>query len=93
MKNKYIIIIASIMVVATIVSCDFFDNRWAKHYGGTMTIKVKKGYKVTEATWKDDQLWYLIEPMDSDYEPKKKEFVENSEYGVLEGKVIFKESK
>ena len=62
--------------------------------GGTTEIKVEKGYKVIEATWKDDgDLWYLIEPMEDDYIPKEKKFVESSIYGVLEGKVIFIESK
>lgn len=93
MNKPLLLSILSLLTLLLFSSCQFFDNRWAKHYGGTMTIKVKKGYKVTEATWKDDQLWYLVEPMDDDYTPKTKEFIENSEYGVLEGKVIFKESR
>ena len=64
-----------------------------RSYGGTTTINVKKGYKIVEATWKDSNLWYLIEPMDSDYVPKTKEFIESSRFGVMEGKVIFIEEK
>jgi len=46
-----------------------------------------------EATWKEDNLWYLVEPMDSDYVPKTKVFKESSLYGALEGKVIFIENR
>jgi hypothetical protein len=66
----------------------------ARTYGGTQTIEVRKGWKVTEATWKDDgNLWYLMEPMDSDYVPKVKSFKESSVWGVMQGEVIFKESR
>lgn len=88
--KKVLCLVAFVASVACFVSC---DNHIARKFGGTVTVKVKKGYKVTEATWKEDQLWYFIEPMDSDYTPKKKEFVESSEYGMLEGKVVFKESR
>lgn len=92
MKKLYLLsaIVAGGLSMACLTSC---DNHIARKFGGTVTVKVKKGYKVTEATWKDDQLWYFTEPMEDNYEPKKKEFVESSEYGVLEGKVIFKESR
>lgn len=45
------------------------------------------------ATWKGDDLFYMIEDMDSTYIPKNKELIENSSYGVLESKIIFIESK
>jgi len=45
------------------------------------------------ATWKDDNLWYLTEEMDSAYTPKKKMLIESSNFGILEGKVVFIESK
>lgn len=65
-----------------------------KELGGTTTITLEKGEKLIEATWKGDgNLWYLVEPMDSDYVPKTKVFKESSVYGVMEGKVIFVESK
>lgn len=49
--------------------------------------------KLVEATWKDSDLWYLVEPMDSDYVPKTKIFKENSMIGIMEGEVKFIESK
>lgn len=69
------------------------DNQIAREYGGTVTVKVDPGYKVTVATWKQNELWYFIEPMEETYTPKTKYLKESSEYGMLEGKVVFKESR
>ena len=72
------------------VSC---ENYTTKHWGGTMTIDVESGYKVTSATFKEDEIWYFVEPMGSDYVPKQKKLVEKSMYGALEGTIIFNETK
>ena len=65
----------------------------ARKYGGTMTIKLEPGQRLMEATWKDNNLFYLTEPMDSDYEPKTKTFHEDSNFGVIESTVIFVETR
>jgi hypothetical protein len=86
MKKFFIIA----MSVFCLTSCDQYVS---KKFGGTTTIKLEKGEKLIEATWKEDgNIWYLVEPMDSNYTPKTKIFKESSTYGVLEGKVIFIES-
>lgn len=72
------------------VSCENYTTR---KLGGTMTIDVEPGYKVTNATFKGDEIWYFIEPMDALYTPKQKKFVEKSKYGALEGTIIFNETK
>lgn len=82
------ILICLLAIVA--VGC---ENYTTKHLGGTMTINVEPGYKVTSATFKDDEIWYFVEPMDSDYTPKEKKLVEKSKYGALEGTIIFNETK
>lgn len=58
-----------------------------------MEIKVKPGYKVTMATWKQDNLFYMIEKVDSSYVPTEKILVEDASWGVLETKVKFIESR
>lgn len=78
------------MLTFMLTSCEQYITR---NYGGTTTINLEKGQKLIEVTWKEGNLWYLVEPMESDYTPKTKEFIESSNYGVLEGKVIFVESK
>ena len=89
-KNVFVF---CILVFCTLFSISCTPNERAKHYGGTVTIKVEPGYKVTSATFKDTEIWYFIEPMDSTYIPKEKKLIEKSSFGVLEGTIIFKESK
>ena len=72
------------------VSC---ENYTTKHWGGTMTIDVEPGYKVTTATFKEDEIWYFVEPMETNYTPAQKKLIEKSMYGALEGTIIFNETR
>lgn len=58
-----------------------------------MIVDLPKGEKLLMATWKEADLFYLTEPMDSNYVPKTKTFREKSNYGMLETTIIFRESK
>ena len=69
------------------------ENYTTKHLGATMTIDVEPGYKVTNATFKDDEIWYFVEKMDDTYVPTHKKLVEKSMVGVLEGTIIFNETR
>ena len=86
MKRAIILVTLSLMLV----SC---EQEIARNFGGTTTIKLEPNQRLIEATWKDADLWYLVEPMPADYEPQTKRFIESSNYGVWEGEVIFIESK
>ncbi len=90
MKTICNLLILIILATATI-SCT--ENQRARNFGGTETINLPKGEKLVVATWKETNLWYLTEPMDSSYVPKIKIFREESSYGMLEGTVTFVESK
>ena len=84
-------IIFILMTFFCLTSCDQYITR---EFGGTTKIKLEPGEKLVEVTWKGDgDLWYLVEPMDSDYTPKTKVFKESSNLGVVSGKVIFIEKK
>ena len=74
-----------------LTSCN--QNGIARVWGGTLTIKLPKGQKLMEATWKNNSVWYLTEPMDSDYVPTIKTFHEDTNLGMMEGTVVFIESK
>lgn len=78
------------LIALCAVSCENYTTR---KLGGTMTIDVEPGYKVTNATFKEDEIWYFIEPMDNSYTPKRKKLVEKSKYGALEGAIIFNETR
>lgn len=84
-------LLLSLVVLTFLSSCT--DNQRAKQFGGTMTIKVPKGNKVTNITWKADNLWYSYRPFQDGEEPTTQIFIEESNWGVVEGKVKFIESK
>lgn len=84
------ILILSAIVCITLTSCEQIMTR---SFGGTMTIDVPNGMKVTSATWKGTDLFYFVEEMESEYIIKKKMLIESSPMGVKETKVIFKETK
>ena len=82
-----------LFILFTILCLTSCDQSITRTMGGTTKIKLEPGEKLVEATWKGDDIWYLVEPMDSDYVPKTKTFKESSRIGVLEGKVIFYEKR
>ncbi len=80
-----------LMMVFCLTSCEQYFTR---EFGGTTEITLESGKKLVECTWKGDgDIWLLVEPMDSDYVPKNKEFIEYSLYGICNGKVIIKETR
>lgn len=96
MKKVKIILISVllILIIGVILKWYFFpENRITRVFGGTMEINVEPGEKVLMATFKGDNLFYLTEPMDSNYVPKVKILREKSVRGILESKVKFIESK
>ena len=90
MKKK---IIAGIMLLVVMGFSLTGCKSVAKKMGGTISIDVPKGQKVIEATWKDSDVWYLTRPMREDEKPETFTFQEDSNFCIIEGKVIFKESK
>jgi len=86
MKN---FILFSLLAISILTGCT--DNQSAKNYGGTMTIELPPGQKLVTATWKESQLWYLTRPSKAGETPESLTFKEKSDYGMLEGTVIFKE--
>ena len=90
MKKFLTTFVFVLSIIALTMSC---DNYMSRKFGGSTTINLEKGQKLVEATWKESNLWYLTEPMDSDYVPKTKIFKEDSNFGVLEGTVTFVECR
>ena len=87
MRKALLIALAAIMMVG----CTEKMN--ARRFGGSSEIKLEKGQRLAEVTWKNDNLWRLTEPMDSDYKPQKRTFYEDSSWGVFEGKITIIESR
>ena len=80
---KKALFILAVAIAIPFISCS--DNKMAKKYGGTETIKLAPNEKLINATWKDTNLWYLVE----DTITKQRIFKEKSSIGWLEGKIIF----
>jgi len=85
--------ITILMLMASIglISCS--ENNRAKVWGGTMKVELSAGQKLVDVTWKENSLWYMTKPMNETDVAERYEFVENSNWGVVEGKVIFIETK
>lgn len=89
MKKKIAVLAAAAFVLFGCSGC----NMMAKSYGGTTSVDLSTGEKLTEVTWKDNSLWYLTRPMREGEEAETWTFQEKSNSGIMEGKVILKESK
>lgn len=81
-----------ILIVAILfVSCT--EQVRTRTFGGSTTINVEQGKRVMMATWKENDLFYMVEDMPDDYIPHNKYLIESSSWGILESTIIFKESK
>lgn len=84
-------VLFTLIVSLSIFSCT--GNNRAKNWGGTHKIELEPGQKLVDVTWKETSLWYMTKPMNSTDVPETYEFIEDSNWGIVEGKVIFIEKK
>jgi hypothetical protein len=75
-------IVGLLLLFICIMSCT--ENSRARKFGGTQEISLEAGEKFINATWKDSDLWILVEDSINDVYVLK----EHSQFGVLEGKII-----
>ena len=54
-----------------------------------MKVELPKGKKILNATWKQNNLWYVTRDARPGETPETVEFIESSNLGVAEGKIIF----
>lgn len=87
--TKSIFIILFIFIVL-FIGCT--SNSRVKNFGGTTTVLLDSNKELVNVTWKDNvNLWILVKDRDKNKSPQTYEFVEKSNYGILEGKVVIKE--
>lgn len=82
-----------LIIIAFICMCSCTEQIRTRQFGGNMEIRLPAGQELMEATWKDDDLFYLTRPMSPDYVPVTKTFQESSSWGVMESTVYFIESR
>jgi hypothetical protein len=75
----------------SLLSCT--ENSRVKNWGGEGTIKLPKGKKLVNVTWKETEVWYLTRDMDSNDVAETYQFHEESSYGVIEGTYTIIETK
>tara|TARA_R110000868_G_scaffold393417_2_gene664428 strand:+ start:7607 stop:7870 length:264 start_codon:yes stop_codon:yes gene_type:complete len=84
-------VLLAIMMGVMVTSCT--ENERVKAWGGEGTIKLPKGRKLVNVTWKETQVWYLTRPMDSSDVAQTYQFHEESSWGVIEGTYNIVETK
>jgi len=84
-------VLLAIMLGVMVTSCT--ENSRVKSWGGEGTIKLPKGRKLVNVTWKETQVWYLTRQMDSNDVAQTYQFHEESSWGVIEGTYNIVETK
>ena len=70
------------ITLLALVSCT--DNQRARSFGGTETVKLEPNEKFINITWKQDNLWIIVQDtITGNYYAREK-----SNFGVLQGKVV-----
>jgi hypothetical protein len=67
------------------------ENIRARSWGGTTEVNLPPGQKLVDVTWKGNDLWYMYRPAVEGERIETYVFREDSSFGIMEGKVIFKE--
>ena len=65
----------------------------SRQFGGTTTTRLHKGKKLMNISWKDDDLWYLTRDMLPTDTAQTYLYGEDSNLGMMNGKVIIIETK
>jgi hypothetical protein len=81
----------AIGVIAMLGSCT--ENSRVKNWGGEGSINLPKGRKLVNVTWKEDEIWYLTRPMNSNDVAETYQFQEESSWGMMEGTYTINETK
>ena len=70
------------ITLLALVSCT--DNQRARSFGGTETIKLEPNEKFMNLTWKQDDIWVIVQDTITGTIYAK----EKSSFGIMQGKVI-----
>lgn len=89
---RIMVALVAIMVLTAVLVKVCSSNWMARHVGGTITVNLPPNMKLVGAAWKETSLWYLYRPMVAGETPSKATYQEDSNFGLLQGKVVFEES-
>lgn len=80
-----------IAILLTLLACT--ENQRSKTFGGNMEVRIPCDQVVFDVTWKEDNLWYAIQPAAPGWTPATKVFRESSSFGLIQGEVTMIESR
>lgn len=91
MGKKLVLIFVMVLIAMFAAGC----HGITREYGGEMTIELEPNQKLELITWKGEEnsLWILTRPMREDEHAETHTYYEDSEWGVLEGKVTIVEKE
>jgi hypothetical protein len=89
--KKFSLFAAIVLMFGIFLTGGCTANQSARSYGGSMTIHLPPGQKFLSANWKEANLWYQFRPMRSGEKAEAVTFKESSQYGLVEGTVVFQE--
>lgn len=87
------ILITILLLISIIIFSGCTENERAKRYGGTIKVYLEPSEKLVDVTWKENSIWYMTKPMNVTDVAETYTFREESSFGLMEGKVVFIESK
>lgn len=90
-KTKWPLIALALAACSAFVGCT--QNERARRFGGTATIDLPAGRKLVNVTFKDADLWILTRQAKPGETPEVFEFIEDSNFGVMNGKIILREKQ
>ncbi len=74
----------AIVAITLLAFASCTDNQRARNFGGTETIKIEPQEKFINITWKQDNLWVIVQDTITGTIYAK----EKSSFGIMQGKVI-----
>lgn len=86
--NLKLFVILAFTGMLLLSSCT--KNAKARFWGRKTSYNLPVNTKLVNATWKEANLWVLVEPVtDTNYQPKTYKFFEDSHHGIMEGEITF----
>lgn len=79
----YLLGVIALILLIVLSGCT--QNERAKSFGGTQTITLAPGETLINVTWKESDMWVLVQLPSG-----QKEFREYSSFGIMNGKIVFK---
>lgn len=86
-------LLTSLAAAAIVLLSSCTENERVKSFGGTQTVNLPAKTKLVNVTWNvNSDMWILTRPMCENETPETLTFSKKSNFGVVEGTVIFNES-